>query len=114
MTETVNEILETLIDQTWVSETDADNPNRSQFHFTSDGKYTYQFFAEDQSPVLTKGIFEIKSHDGAHFLKTISEDNVKAESEITDFAENRFTLTGDYNQSVRYVLLLNYIIATNE
>ena len=114
MTETVNEIFQTLIDETWVSETDADDTTRTQFHFTSDNKFTFQFFDDGNKPVLTKGRFEIKSHDGGHFLKTISDDNEVEEAEITDFAENRFTLTGDYNQSVRYVLLLNYIIATNE
>ena len=106
MTEHVNEIRETLIDETWVSETDADNSSYAQFHFTLGGKYTYHFFADDQSPVLTQGIFEIISHEGRNFLKTISEDHVEEVAEITDLADHKFTLTGELNQLVRYVLLV--------
>ena len=106
MTDNVNQIIETLIDKTWVSETDADNTSYAQFHFTSDNKYTYHFFADDQSPVLTQGIFEITSQDGRNFLKTISEDHVEEASEINDFGGNTFTLAGELNQLVRYVLLV--------
>lgn len=106
MTETVNEILETLIDNTWISETDENETSRTQFFFTSDGKFTHQIFDGGKSPFLTKGIFEIKSHDGTHFLKTISEDNVKSESEITEMTDNKFELTNQFNQTTRYILLV--------
>lgn len=104
MTETVNEILETLIDNTWVSEND--DTSVSQYYFTSEGTYTHQVFDDRKSPVLTKGLFEIKSHDGANFLKTISADNEKAELEITNFSDNQFELTNQFDLTTRYILLV--------